>query len=481
MSSDKSLIIKDEDACKNEVNSMDEQEHDNAAYQDNSCEPNNITSSVNISDHKIPADQVSGLEAAEVSRGGISVIASTAEAEAYLYPGVSQTSDHSFALVTEVQSASPTHLVLDQNSEQVETLYAEDSVIENEDQESTVESNEGHIDSEVTENDTDVAKSEDGFQTGGISISEVYAEDEEAVICDGEEEFAAVGDTEEEELVIGVVEDDDEASAIVDAEDEEVAVMDVTEEEEAVIGNTGKEETVAGHAEVEEIVTGDAEEEVVGYDTSTRDPSIASEIEELVEIDTKSVETEVISNAEAGDVMSQDAESVEGLENYEQGEYDEGIVTQDCDVEAEEHQTEETDPDDSHQEIEEEMTVDSQPEDQILIQEVVNTDSVIETECQDDGVIECGIDESNPVKDNDGDYVGEGEIDDDGEGEEFGGEEEEFEEGEEMGDEVEVEIEDCSDSEIEPEGGVTYIISEGMIVVEENEGSENFQPADIGM
>ncbi|XP_034232854.1 uncharacterized protein LOC117640458 [Thrips palmi] len=71
-------------------------------------------------------------------------------------------------------------------------------------------------------------------------------------------------------------------------------------------------------------------------------------------------------------------------------------------------------------------------------------------------------------------------AEDDGEGEEYVGEEEEFEDGDEMAEEVEVEIEDCSDPEMESEGGVTYIISEGMIVVEENESSEAYQTADNG-
>lgn len=106
-------------------------------------------------------------------------------------------------------------------------------------------------------------------------------------------------------------------------------------------------------------------------------------------------------------------------------------------------------------------------------------------------IIEAGeeaVDESNEVQssldDNRElleDVQDDGEGEDDVEGEEYLGEEEEFEDGEEMAEEVEVEIEDCSDPEMESEGGVTYIISEGMIVVEENESSEAYQTTENGM
>ncbi|KAK3907622.1 Zinc finger protein 226 [Frankliniella fusca] len=89
------------------------------------------------------------------------------------------------------------------------------------------------------------------------------------------------------------------------------------------------------------------------------------------------------------------------------------------------------------------------------------------------GGLERGEEEDDITEDGEED-VGEGDIEDDGEGEDFVGDEEDFEDGDDMADEVEVEIEDCSDPEMESEGGVTYIISEGMIVVEENESSEAF-------
>lgn len=504
------LIINDEQEDNEELDTIEDEEME---FEDTSY-AEGTPAGASISNEISEASRVSCIT--EIPRNdSVSVIANTAEAESYLSGGV----------IHEVNTMESTTEV-SLNSEDAQGL---NEVSGNEEHHSLVPySSEDSAGMDTADDDTNAATDinleaekhtsteVDTSNQGEENVeyeAEIDAEDKDNNQSDEIIEYENEAEAQAEENIAyeGTAEQDESSETKLDSENQIIVEQEVkakTAAEETEIDYTSAEELVEN---AENVVEAEASESYADEDNNVLNDYDDQELQSVKSTEgdsnlvldgvAKDGELELCSVPE-GQELHEDIENPTALKIQEITEESEGSLP----IEEQENDdsvlpvgqelpqnTEDPTllerkqlPQESDESIAlegQELTQESEdPVGQDLSQEyddsvTLSTAETLEEAVDQSDAVQSSIEDSGELVEDMQD-VGEGE--DDCEGEEYIGEEEEFEDGEEMAEEVEVEIEDCSDPEMESEGGVTYIISEGMIVVEENESSEAYQTADNG-